>query len=59
VAHNVLLSPSWLIVVPRRCPGVDGVNINAVGYAGMMLVARGALDTVGPMAVLRGCAFPQ
>ncbi|KAK4235327.1 hypothetical protein C8A03DRAFT_17916 [Achaetomium macrosporum] len=38
VAHNVILDRSWLLVVPRRAAGWDGVDTNAAGMLGMVWV---------------------
>ena len=37
-AYNLLITPDWFITVPRRRDGHQGVNINALGFAGMVLV---------------------
>ncbi|KAK3302703.1 ATP adenylyltransferase-domain-containing protein [Chaetomium strumarium] len=38
VAHNVIMDRSWLLVVPRRAAGWDGVDTNAAGMLGMVWV---------------------
>ena len=37
-AYNLLITPDWFITVPRRQDEHQGVNINALGFAGMVLV---------------------
>ena len=55
-SHNLVLTPTWMLVVPRRHTEFGGVAINSVGYAGLMLVKSAV--TASPMDVLTGCAFP-
>lgn len=56
--YNLLLSRRWMIVVPRLFDRFKGVSINALGFAGSLLVRdRQGLDLVkalGPGAFLRG-----
>jgi ATP adenylyltransferase len=58
---NLLCTRDWLVVVPRRAESFEGVSVNALGFAGSLLVKSRAqlerLRQVGPMAVLRavGC----
>jgi len=39
-AYNLLITPDWFITIPRRQEEHQGVNINALGFAGMMLVTE-------------------
>lgn len=61
---NLLATREWLLVVPRRAEAFDGVSVNALGFAGSLLVKTTAqlerLRAVGPLAVLRavGQAVP-
>lgn len=54
---NLLATRDWLLVVPRRAESFEGVSVNALGFAGSLLVKSPAqlerLRAVGPMAVLR------
>jgi len=57
-SHNVLLTPRWMMVVPRRCGEWGGVPINAVAFAGLLLAkgdARSVIETRGPLDILREC----
>lgn len=60
ISHNVVLTRRWMLVVPRTQPEWDGVSVNALGYAGLLLVkGQGQLEAMrvgGPMQVLRACA---
>jgi len=59
---NLLATREWLLVVPRRAESFDGVSVNALGFAGSLLVKSPAqlerLRAVGPMAVLRAVGRP-
>ncbi len=54
--YNLLLTRGWMLVVPRSTECVQGVSINALGFAGSLFVrtpgqAQALLDR-GPMSVL-------
>lgn len=55
-AYNLLLTRGHMLVVPRGSEFVEGVSINALGYAGSLLVRRaeqvGLLERLGPRYVL-------
>lgn len=58
----MLISPTWMMVVPRSQAQWGGLAINSLGYAGLILVKpetapqlRAAGD---PMNVLRSCGVP-
>ncbi|KAJ3111647.1 hypothetical protein HK100_002621 [Physocladia obscura] len=38
VSYNVIFTSRWMVVVPRRAESYDGVSVNSVGFAGMLLV---------------------
>ena len=54
--YNMLLTRSWMLVVPRSRERWQGVSINALGFAGSFLVrSRGERDELriaGPVRVL-------
>ncbi len=54
--YNLLVSRRWMLVVPRRIECVDGISINALGFAGSLFVkdAAGlaAIRRRGPMNLL-------
>ena len=37
-AYNLLITSDWFVTVPRRREEHQGVNVNALGFAGMVLV---------------------
>ena len=39
-AYNLLITSEWFITIPRRREEHQGVNINALGFAGMVLVTN-------------------
>ena len=62
VPHNVILSRKWIVVVPRRRAGVNGADVNAAGFLGMVWVSSGdkmrRWTEQGPGAVLREVGLP-
>lgn len=60
--YNLLATRRWMLLVPRAREGSDGVSVNALGFAGSLLVKdREHLATVrrhGPVEVLRRVAVP-
>ena len=58
--HNFLATKRWAMLVPRSREAFEGISINALGYAGALLVKdQTQLATVrrqGPIAVLRAVA---
>lgn len=55
--YNLLITRRWMLLVLRRRERFEGVSVNALGFAGSLLVKDEAgLETVrrhGPLAVLR------
>ncbi len=60
--YNLLLTRRELLLVPRRRPELAGMPVNALGYAGVLLVrdaeAFEALAQLGPLALLRDVGVP-
>jgi len=58
--YNLLLTHRWMVVVPRIREHFESISVNALGFAGSLLVRdRGQLERVraaGPMNVLRAVA---
>ena len=56
--YNLLATRTWMALVPRRREEFAGIAVNALGFAGSMLVRSDAqlayLREIGPLAVLRG-----
>lgn len=52
--HNVLLTPQWLLVVPRTRAMWEGFGVNALGFAGTLLVRSGEqIDRLRELGVAR------
>lgn len=60
--YNLLVTRSWMLLVPRSRECCEGFSVNALGYAGALLVrSREQLESVrrrGPMSVLAEVGFP-
>ncbi len=58
--YNLLATRRWMLLVPRSRERFEGVSVNALGFAGALLVKDHAgLEAVrrhGPLAVLRAVA---
>jgi ATP adenylyltransferase len=60
--YNLLLTRKWMLLVPRLHECVDGISMNALGFAGCLFVRDDAQMRLvverGPMALLRAVAVP-
>lgn len=58
--YNLLLTRRWMLIVPRSRERVDGISINALGYAGSLFVRdRDEMATVvctGPLRLITQAA---
>lgn len=54
--YNLLVTRRWMLAVPRSVPDVQGVAVNALGFAGSLFVRddaqRRIIETLGPMQLL-------
>ena len=61
--YNLLVTPEWMLLVPRSAEHADGVAVNSLGFAGSLFVRDAQqLETVrrtGPMTLLRRAGFPR
>ncbi|MBD0315389.1 MAG: phosphorylase, partial [Nitrospiraceae bacterium] len=61
-SYNLLVTRQWLLLVPRRQECFDGISVNALGFAGTLLVKTAAqlsaLRERGPMTALQQVALP-
>lgn len=61
--YNLLATRQWLLLVPRSRECFEGISINALGFAGALLVRDAAqlelLRKHGPMTALRHVALPR
>ena len=62
VPYNFLATGDWLWLVPRTREEHQGIAVNALGFAGALLVRDAAmqelLEELGPLRVLEGVAAP-
>jgi ATP adenylyltransferase len=61
--YNLLVTRRWLLLVPRSQEFFEGISINALGFAGALLVKDAAQLAVlrkhGPMTALQRVTLPQ
>ncbi len=61
--YNLLVTREWVLLVPRSREFFDGISINALGFAGALLVKdKVQLDTLrrqGPIAALQDVTLPR
>ena len=61
--YNLLATRQWLLLMPRSQEFFEGISINALGFAGALLVKDAAqlavLRTRGPMTALQHVALPR
>ena len=61
--YNLLVTRQWMVAIPRSAECFEGISINALGFAGGLLVRDKAqleiLRTRGPMTALRQVSFPR
>lgn len=62
-AYNLLATRRWMLLVPRSQDAFDGIAVNALGFAGALLVRNleqlQVLKTYEPLTLLKNVAFPQ
>lgn len=60
--YNLLVTHHWMLVVPRETERVEGISVNALGFAGSLFVRdaaqRETLARIGPMTALARVANP-
>jgi len=60
--YNLLVRRSWMLVVPRSIAGFESIMINALGFAGSLVVPSQEnlerVRAIGPMRLLRAVAMP-
>lgn len=58
--YNLLVAPRGMLVVPRSTACVEGISVNALGFAGSLFVRDEGqmriIEKLGPMTVLRRVA---
>jgi len=60
--YNLLVTRRWMLLVPRSRECFEGASVNALGFAGALLVRSAAemeqLKQKGPLQVLASVSFP-
>ena len=60
--YNLLVTRQWMLLVPRYSESVEGISVNALGFAGSLFVRDAAqmevIKRLGPMSVLQRVAVP-
>jgi ATP adenylyltransferase len=59
--YNLLVTRQWLLLIPRSKKYFEGISINALGFAGVLLVKDTAqlaiLQKHGPMTALQRVGY--
>lgn len=62
-SYNLLVTRRWMMLVPRSRESFRSISVNALGYAGSLLVKNREemewIKQAGPMEVLRLCGRPS
>ncbi|POM75128.1 5',5'''-P-1,P-4-tetraphosphate phosphorylase [Phytophthora palmivora] len=63
VAYNLLLTSSFLFMIPRKAQGFNGIEVNSIGFIGSFFVRNDEQRVFfeahgGPMELLRQVTFP-
>jgi ATP adenylyltransferase len=60
--YNLLVTRRWMLLVPRHSECVEGISVNALGFAGSLFVRDEAqlevVKRLGPMSLLQRVALP-
>ncbi len=60
--YNLLVTRTWMLLIPRTREKVEGISINALGFAGSLVVRdetqMATVTQLGPMRMLRAAALP-
>jgi ATP adenylyltransferase len=60
--YNLLLTREWMMLIPRSCEFFEEVSVNALGFAGALLVRSESqikrFREFGPMNVLKKVSIP-
>jgi ATP adenylyltransferase len=63
LSYNLCFTKHWMFVIPRRIEQINGISINSVGYAGMILAKSSEdydqIQRMGPLELLKQLAYPR
>jgi ATP adenylyltransferase len=61
--YNLLVTPKWMLLVPRSTEQVEGIAVNSLGFAGSLFVRNAqemaAIRAIGPMTLLSRVGLPR
>ena len=63
VSYNLLLTSSFLFMIPRKAEGFNGIEVNSIGFIGSFFVSDNeqrayVMARDGPLDLLRHVTFP-
>ena len=60
--YNFLMTRQWMMIIPRSMGRFEGISVNALGFAGLLLVKDhkrlGQLEKLGPSKLLNTVSAP-
>lgn len=60
--YNLLLTPAWMLIVPRSREHCADISVNGLGYAGSLFVSTAEklehVKATGPMTILESVSVP-
>lgn len=60
--YNLLITQQWMLLIPRSTECVEGISVNALGFAGALFVHDATQTQIakklGPMSILEQVALP-
>lgn len=60
ISHNFLLTPDWMMVVPRKCARYNGIIVNSLEFAGICNWRDvDAIKESDPFGIIEGVTFPE
>ena len=63
MAYNLLVTSDWMLIAPRRAESYHDISVNALGFAGSLLVRNipqlDLIRSIGPLALLSHVGVPR
>ena len=59
-SYNMIMTATWMLIVPRSNKGYDGINVNGFGYIGLLLSRSNSSFTgssLSPLGLLEKVSF--
>jgi ATP adenylyltransferase len=61
--YNLLVTPKWMLLVPRSAEQAEGIAVNSLGFAGSLFVRNAqemeTIRAIGPMTLLSRVGLPR